>query len=106
MTREEIENILRPYNIPSGPTLTVAEAFHSEQLNIRNMIIETEDKTLGKLRMPGIPIKMSEIEDMPTASAPLLGEDTKQYLEEAGINTESIKTLEADNVILCEGGKH
>ena len=106
MTREEIENTLRPYNIPSGPTLTVAEAFHSEQLNIRNMIIETRDKALGKLKMPGIPIKMSGIEDMPTASAPLLGEDTEKYLEEVGMNSESIRTLEADNIILCGGGKN
>ena len=70
------------------------------------MIIETGDKALGNLKMPGIPIKMSGIEDMPTASAPLLGEDTEKYLEEVGMNSESIRTLEADNIILCGGGKN
>lgn len=104
MTRQEIESTLRPLNIPSGPVLTVAEAFESEQLNARNMVVEVEDKALGKLKMPGIPIKMSGIEDAPTGSAPLLGEDTKALLEEAGYSKEEINSLEAKGIIMCEGG--
>lgn len=104
MTRYEIESTLRPLNIPSGPVLTVAEAFESEQLNSRNMVVEVEDKVLGKLKMPGIPIKMSGIEDIPAGSAPLLGENTKELLEEAGFSKEEIGLLEAKGIIMCEGG--
>lgn len=104
MTRQEMEDTLRPLNIPSGPVLTAAEAFNSEQLNARNMVIELEDKQLGKLKMPGIPIKMSGIEDYPTGSAPLLGEDTEALLKEAGLGEEELKKLKEEGIILCEGG--
>ena len=104
MTRQEIEDTLRPLNIPSGPVLTTAEAIESEQINVRNMVVEVEDKALGKIKMPGIPIKMSGIEDVPTGSAPLLGEDTDQLLEAAGVSKEDLETLQNNDIIMCEGG--
>lgn len=105
MTRQEIEDTLRPLNIPSGPTLTAAEAIESEHIKERNMVVEVEDKALGKIKMPGIPIKMSGIADIPAGSAPLLGEDTKRYLEEAGCAAEEIKQLADKGIIMCEGGE-
>lgn len=104
MTRQEIEDMLRPLNIPSGPTLTAAEAIESEHIKARNMVVEVEDKALGKLKMPGIPIKMSGVEDVPTGSAPLLGEDTETYLKEAGCTEEEIRQLSSEGIIMCEGG--
>lgn len=104
MTRQEMEDTLRPLNIPSGPVLTAAEAFESEQLNARNMVIELEDKVLGKLRMPGIPIKMSGIADVPAGPAPLLGEDTAAFLKEAGISESEITEMLRNEIIMCKGG--
>lgn len=104
MTRQEMEETLRPLNIPSGPVLTAAEAFESEQLNARNMVIELADKALGKLKMPGIPIKMSGIEDVPADSAPLLGEDTAALLREAGVSESEITAMLRNEIILCKGG--
>ncbi len=104
MTRQEIEDMLRPLNIPSGPTLTAAEAIESEHIKARNMVVEVEDKALGKLKMPGIPIKMSGVEDVPAGSAPLLGEDTETYLKEAGCTEEEIRQLSSKGIIMCEGG--
>lgn len=105
MTRAEIESLLRPLNIPSGPTLTVEEAIHSEQINHRNMVIELEDKALGKLKMPGMNIKMSDESDTPSASAPLLGEDTVDILTFAGYSAEEIDLLKAKGIVKCAGGE-
>ena len=105
MTKWEIENLLRPYNIPSGPGYTVPEAFESEQLNSRNMVVEVEDKQIGKIRMPGSPIKISGIDDVPAGSAPLLGEDTAQMLAGAGYTEEEIAGLMEENIVMCEGGR-
>ena len=99
-----MEETLRPLNIPSGPVLTAAEAIESEQLNARNMVIELADKALGKLKMPGIPIKMSGIEDVPADSAPLLGEDTAALLREAGVSESEITAMLRNEIILCKGG--
>lgn len=82
MTKFDIEKILRPYNIPCGPVLTAKEAVENDQLNIRNMIVEVEDKAVGTIKMPGMPIKMSEVDDLTFESAPLLGQHTEEYLGE------------------------
>lgn len=99
MTRDEIEAKLRPLNIPSGPVIKVSEAFESEQLNCRNMIVELEDKALGAVKMPGIPIKISCMEDSLRGSAPLLGEDTMSILTGIGCGEEEIDRLIEHGVI-------
>lgn len=93
MTRQEIEEKLRPLNIPSGPNLTVEEAIHSDQIVHRNMVIELEDKAVGKVKMPGKPIKMSGASDIPVVSAPLLGEHTRQLLQEEGYSEEQLRNM-------------
>lgn len=105
MTRDEIENLLRPLNIPSGPTLTVEEAIGSEQINHRNMVVELTDAALGTLKMPGMNIKLSGEPDEPAASAPLLGGDTFGILSMAGYSQEEIKTLQAKGIVKDAGGE-
>lgn len=105
MTKWEIEDLLRPYNIPSGPGYTVPEAFENEQLNSRNMVVQVEDKALGTIKMPGLPIKISGISDIPESSAPLLGEDTERLLMDAGCTDEQIRKMTEEGVVMCEGGK-
>lgn len=100
MTRDEIEQTLRPLNIPSGPVFSVAEAFESDQINIRNMVVEIKDKVLGNLKMPGIPIKMSDVDDMPIGSAPLLGENTDSMLIELGCGADDITRLKEEKIIM------
>lgn len=104
MTKWEIEELLRPYNIPSGPGYTVPEAFENEQLNSRNMVVDVEDKALGKIKMPGMPIKISGIEDRPSVSAPLLGENTAEFLQSIGCDEKQIDEMTEEGIIMCEGG--
>lgn len=105
MTKWEIEALLRPYNIPSGPGYTVPEAFENEQLNSRNMVIDVEDKALGTIKMPGMPIKISGIDDRAVDSAPLLGEHTAELLQSAGFSPQQIEGMAAKGIVMCEGGK-
>lgn len=104
MTRQEIVETLRPWNIPSGPGLTVQDAFEDEQLNVRNMVLEVKDKALGMIRMPGIPIKMSDVDDIHVRPAPRLGEDTKAILLNMGFDTREIADLSEKNVVICKRG--
>ena len=102
MTRQEIVDLLAPWNIPSGPGFTVQDAFENEQLGIRNMVLEIDDKSIGKIRMPGVPIKISGIDDCDIASAPLLGEDTRELLKSIGYNESEINDMSGENIIMCE----
>ena len=102
MTRQEIEDKLRPLNIPSGPNLTVEEAIHSDQIVHRNMVVEMSDKTVGRIKMHGKAIKMSDVSDIPVVSAPLLGEHTKELLQAEGYNEEQLQDM-ADAGIIFMG---
>lgn len=104
MTKWEIEALLRPYNIPSGPGYTVPEAFDSEQLSARNMVVEVEDKALGTVKMPGFPIKISGADDVPAGSAPLLGEDTEELLRAVGYDSGEIAAMAEEGIVMCGGG--
>ena len=104
MTKWEIEALLRHYNIPSGPGYTVPEAFDSEQLSARNMVVEVEDKALGTVKMPGFPIKISGADDVPAGSAPLLGEDTEELLRAVGYDSGEIAAMAEEGIIMCGGG--
>ena len=66
----------RPRGIPCGPINNYAEAFADPQVRAREMVVEIDHPTLGRLRTPGSPIKMSETPPVVGRRAPLLGEHT------------------------------
>lgn len=102
MTRQEIVELLAPLNIPSGPGFTVQDAFENEQLGVRNMVLEINDKTIGNIKMPGVPIKISGIDDRNIASAPRLGEDTETIIKDIGYDETQIEKMVKEKVIMCE----
>ena len=48
----------------------------------REMIVEVEHPTAGRLRMPGVPVKMLATPGSVDRPAPLLGADTAAVLQE------------------------
>ena len=105
MTKRECNDLFSPLNVPSGPGLTVSEAYEDGQLNERHMVLEVNDKALGPIKMMGMPIKIAGIDDTDIVSAPLLGENTSEYLKSLNVGEAEIERLIKENVILCEGGK-
>jgi formyl-CoA transferase len=76
--------------IPSGPINNYAEAFADRQVRARDMVVEIEHPTLGRLRTPGSALKMSETPPRVDRRAPLLGEHTNEILQELGFSPEEI----------------
>ena len=56
----------------------------------RDMVVETEHPTLGRLKTLGSPIKLSATPPDVSRRAPQLGEHTDQVLTEAGFNEQEI----------------
>lgn len=72
--------------VPCGPINNVAQALENPQVEVRNMLIETEDPKVGKIRLAGNPIKLTAFEDPKTRPpAPDLDADRAKILKELGL---------------------
>jgi formyl-CoA transferase len=68
--------------IPCGPINTLNEVFNEPQVEARQMQIEMEHSTIGKLPLVGSPLKFSETPVKYRFPPPRLGEHTEQILSE------------------------
>ena len=86
-TVAEWTKIFDRYGVPSGPINTIDQVLADPQIISRNMIVTTEDKIFGSLKMAGNPIKMSTFIDPVTRSpAPELDEDRQMIIDELAQN--------------------
>jgi len=79
--------------IPCGPINAYPEVFADPQVLARDMLVELEHPTLGRMQSLGSPIKMSETPPVVERRAPLLGEHTGEVLREAGFSDEDIRRV-------------
>lgn len=99
-TREEIAGALRVAGVPYAPVASIAEVAASEQIAAREMVQEVEHPTLGTLRLPGSPIKMSATPPTIRKAPPLAGEDNDYvYGEILGLAPEQIARLREQDAI-------
>ena len=86
-------------DIPCGPINTYQDVIVDPQVNAREMVLETEHPTLGRILTLGTPIKMSETPLRPGRPAPLLGQHTDEVLREAGYNASEISEFRTAQVV-------
>lgn len=99
-TVDEWLEVLDKAGIPSGPINTIDRVVNDEQVKFREMIIETDHPVAGIVKMPGIPIKMSETPGAVESPAPLLGQHTEEILKEVlGLTIEEVAELKSQNVL-------
>ena len=65
---------LNEADVPCAPVQTIDQVFAAPQVLHRNMLVEVEHPTAGKVRMAGIPVKFSATPASVRLPPPLLGE--------------------------------
>ncbi len=98
-TKAELEQIMNAAGIPFGQILNVAEAAEHPQLQLRKMLVEVDDPALGRIKIPGIPIKMHDTPGEVSKAASLLGQDTNAILGSLGLSNEEIQLLREQGVV-------
>lgn len=99
-TTDEWQKILNNYGVPNGPINTIDKVIKDPQVLAREMIVEVDHPKAGKLKVPGIPIKLSETPGEIRKPAPLLGEHTSEILYELlNYNEEKINHLKTNKII-------
>ncbi|AQH03185.1 CaiB/BaiF CoA transferase family protein [Caballeronia cordobensis] len=87
--------------LPAGPVLDIAAALAHPQTIAREMVVETDHPTAGKVRGLGLPIHFSDAKRSGNRPAPLLGEHTREVLKESGYSAAEIDRLIEEKAIVA-----
>ena len=91
---------LNQANVPCAPVQTIDQVFAAPQVLHRNMLVEVDHPTVGKIRMAGIPVKFSATPASVRLPPPLLGEHNDDVLSSwLGMQSEAIDQLKKKSVI-------
>ena len=85
--------------VPCTSVNSIDKVVADPQVAARDMIVEVDHPTIGRLRMAGLPIKLSENPGSVKTPPPLLGEHTRQVLAGLGLSQERIDALVQSGVI-------
>ncbi len=92
--------LLKAAGVPAAPVLTPIEAFESQAAAGSSIIGVVDHPTLGKLRLPGISIKLGATPGEINRYPPRLGEDTRSVLADIlNYNQARLDALEKQGVI-------
>jgi formyl-CoA transferase len=81
------------HDVPCGPINDYAEVMADAHVRARELVVETDHPTLGRIQTLGTPLKLSETPLTPGRPAPLLGQHTDEVLSQAGFSADEIAEL-------------
>jgi formyl-CoA transferase/CoA:oxalate CoA-transferase len=91
--------VLGAAEVPNGPILGIADVFAHPQVRHRQMIVEMDHPTAGRIRQTGTPVKFSDTPGRPRTPPPTLGQHTDAILRELGISDRDIAGLRSEHVV-------
>lgn len=81
-TPREVMMLCQECGAPAGMVATGADLYFDPHLEARGFLIEQEHKRIGKLRLPGPPVRFRNHQIEVWRFGPLLGEDSEYVLQE------------------------
>lgn len=98
-TRDEWFELMSTKNIPIGKVYSLDEVFADPQVLHREMVIEVDDPTVGKIKQVGIAIKLSDTPGKVRSLPPATGEHTKEILVDLGYSEQRISELDQEGIV-------
>ena len=91
----DIVSLLTEHGVPACPIYNLDEVAEDPHIGVaREMTVEMDQPGLGKVKLLGNPVKMSETRPSPKGPAPALGGDTEEVLRElVGVSEAEIERL-------------
>ncbi len=99
LTKAEVVRRLREANVPVGPINALDEVFADPVVRHLGLIAEVDHPTAGRVRAPGIPVRLSGTPPSVRRHPPELGEHTDEILRELGYAKEEIAALRRDGAV-------
>ncbi len=85
--------------VPVGPVNKIGDMLVDPQVAAREMVIEVEHPSAGRMKALGTPIKFSDTPGAVTRAAPLLGEHTREVLGALGYSSAEVAKLEQEGAV-------
>ena len=98
--RKEWLNILDDAGVPCAPVLKPEEVFDDPQVLENEFIVEVDDPRVGRMKMLGIPVRLSDAPGRIRSLAPDLGQHTDEVLLDLGYQREAIGALRRKKIIV------
>ena len=86
-------------SVPVGPINALDEVFADPVVRHLGLIAEVDHPAAGRVRAPGIPVRLSGTPPSIRRHPPELGEHTDEILREFGYATEEIAALRRDGAV-------
>lgn len=99
LTKQEIVRRLREANVPVGPISDLGEVFADPVVRHLGLVAEVDHPVAGRVRAPGIPVRMTATPPSVRRHPPLLGEQTDEVLAEIGYSPGEIAALRRDGAL-------
>ena len=99
MRKQDVVRKLREANVPVGPINDLGEVFADPVVRHLGLIAEVDHPAAGRVRAPGIPVRLSGTPPSVRRAPPELGEHTEEVLDEFGYSREEIAKLRAEGAI-------
>jgi crotonobetainyl-CoA:carnitine CoA-transferase CaiB-like acyl-CoA transferase len=96
---DEWLGLLAEAGVPAGPIRDYRESCADPHTLAREMVVELDHPTEGRVRSLGIPVKLSETPGRIRRVPPRLGEHTDEILGAAGYSADEIGALRAEGVV-------
>ena len=102
-TTKEWVALLEAADLPHSPINNIREICEDPNIRYRRMLVEMEQPGVGKVRIAGSPIHLSETPGEVYSPAPLLGQHSEEILKDVlGYSKEAIDQLQREGIINSE----
>jgi crotonobetainyl-CoA:carnitine CoA-transferase CaiB-like acyl-CoA transferase len=92
---DDLIKALEAEGVPCGRINSIADVAADPQALARDMVVELDHPRAGRTRALGLPIKLSRTPGKVSRPAPLLGQHTREVLEEFGFSAGEVDALYA-----------
>ncbi|MBN1381036.1 MAG: CoA transferase [Deltaproteobacteria bacterium] len=98
-TRDEWVDILTRADTAIAPVLEAGEVLNDPHIQARQLVLDLDHPTQGKVKHIGFPIKLSDTPGQVRSFAPFAGQHTEEVLRSLGYSEDEIKMLKEKGII-------
>lgn len=100
-TTADIVELMERFDVPAAPVNTRQSMIDDPQVRHREILVESDHPTAGRIRSARSPVRFSETPSTWARHAPVFNQDTDEVLSEVlGLDAEALAELRSDHIIV------